>query len=86
MRCFFKYFAIALILQIILLPLILFTGIGESIIYLFYIFPIILFRPPDSEKVEISIFVLMIPATVIYSVIFSVVVCAIGKVRNKFRK
>ena len=89
MRCFFKYFAITLVVQIILLSFILLTAIGESIMYFFYILPFIFVRfllqgPHYGKSVEISFFVLLGPAAVGYSIIFSAVACLIGWIRNNY--
>ena len=84
MYCFFKYFIIALVAQSMLLSLLISTGIGNSIVYLFYAIPyILLFPRNEANKIEISILFMAIIPSIIYAILFGLGVCLICKLRAK---
>ena len=84
MYCFFKFFIAAVVLQIGLLMLMLSTGIGDGIVYIFYAVPFILLFPGDeTNKVEISIFTISLLPLLIYAILFGLGACLLYKLKEK---
>jgi hypothetical protein len=85
--CIIKYFLIALVGQILFLsvtvPIKLFGGLGETILYIFYMVPsILLFANNSAEKKEISIIILTVIPLVFYSIVISLGICLFSKLKN----
>jgi hypothetical protein len=86
MYCFFKFFIVAVILQIAMLTIVLSTGIGDGIVYVFYAVPYILLFPGDeTNKVEISIFTISLLPLLFYAFLFGVCGCLTYKIKARAR-